>query len=44
VRHLPEAASAFLDDSVPASSYSWIDAYDFHEGKLRTRSDESCNP
>src|SRR5207302_4683321 len=43
VRHLPEAASAFLDDSVPASSYPRINAYDLHERKLRTRSDESCS-
>src|SRR5215467_757550 len=42
VRHLPEAASAFLDDSVPASSSPRIDAYDLHERKLRTRPDESC--
>jgi hypothetical protein len=31
-----------LDDSVPASSSPRIDAYDFHERKLRPRSDESC--
>ena len=43
VRHLPEAASAFLDDSVPASSSPRIDAYDLHDRKLRTRSDESCS-
>src|SRR5213075_2524684 len=43
VRHLPEAASAFLDDSVPASSSPRIDTYDFHDRKLRTRSDESCS-
>jgi hypothetical protein len=43
VRHLPEAASAFSDDSVPASSSPRIDAYDLHDRKLRTRSDESCS-
>ena len=43
VRHLPEAASAFLDDSVPASSSPRVDTYDFHDRKLRTRSDESCS-
>ena len=41
MRHLPEAASAFLDDSVPASSSPRIDAYDLHGRKLRTRPDES---
>jgi len=30
-----------LDDSVPASSSPRIDAYDLHEWKVRTRSDES---
>jgi Protein of unknown function (DUF4235) len=39
VGDLPEAAFAFLDDSVPASSRSRVDADDFHEGKVRTPSD-----
>src|SRR5439155_10072649 len=43
VSDLPEAASAFLDDSVPASSSPRIDAYDLHVRKLRTRSDDSCS-
>ena len=43
VGHFPEAASAFLDDSVPASSSPRIDAYYLHDRKLRPRSDESCS-
>jgi hypothetical protein len=40
VRHFPEAASAFSDDSVPASSSPRIDAYDLHVETLGARSDD----
>jgi hypothetical protein len=35
----PEAASAFVDDPVPARSRSWVDAYDFHGNTLGRASD-----
>src|SRR4029078_10343402 len=38
----PEAPVFFLDDAVPASSRSWIDAEDFHVDTLGTVPDDSC--
>src|SRR5205085_7996813 len=40
----PEAPFAFLDDAVPASSRSWIDAEDFHADTLGTVPDDSFIP
>jgi len=43
VGDLPEAASAFVDDSVPASSSPRIDSYDLHGERLGARPDDETD-
>jgi hypothetical protein len=41
VGHRPEAAFAFVDDPVPASSRTWVDSDDLHGETVGGVSDDS---